>query len=400
MGSLEQNRKVYQQSGQRFARHYLVYAQSHKADFTALDEELDNLFRASSVYSRLQAWLNVTHLVQALDNFLDTRGYWAEHRFWLEQVLDHRDALDHPSMRMEILGSLAHITSSQGDRKKAKDLYQEVIRLAEQERDEMHLARACYGLGTVYFSVGQHDGARFFWERAISIAKHIGDEALVAIIRYFLGTLNSLETSIERIDGETNLAIGLATKVAPWLGIAGKSMLAQLRAMAYFVRGQDSQAHQHYLEALELARKEGDRQGTALTLYQLGQIAHREGNFTDALNYYRQSEAITREMDDRTGLMALYSAIGLVYLQQQRFDLARPHLEQSVTLEREAGDQIKVAENLYWLGYAVANTGDLAQAEQVFEESLTIFTRLDSPRVQDVHEVLSRLRTVMSQEDG
>ena len=98
--------------------------------------------------------------------------------------------------------------------------------------------------------------------------------------------------------------------------------------------------------------------------------------------------------------MALYSAIGLVYLQQQRFDLARPYLEQSVTLEREAGDQRQVAENLYWLGYAVANTGDLEQAEQVFEESLAVFTRLDSPRAPDVRQALSRLRAVRSQEDG
>lgn len=170
--------------------------------------------------------------------------------------------------------------------------------------------------------------------------------------------------------------------------------------MTAFAEGRYEQARHQYLEALELAREEGERQGEALALYQLGQIAHWEGDLPLALDCYRQSEAIARQMDDRTGLMALYSAIGLVYLQQQRFDLAHPYLEESVTLEREAGDQRQVAENLYWLGYAVANTGDLEQAEQVFQESLAIFTCLGSPRAQDAREALSRLHAVMGQEDG
>jgi uncharacterized protein HemY len=119
-----------------------------------------------------------------------------------------------------------------------------------------------------------------------------------------------------------------------------------------------------------------------------------------ALEYYRQSESIARHLKDHTGLVLLCSSIGMVYLRQQRFDLALPYLEQSVMLARNSGDQEQLADNLYWLGYAVANTGDPRQAEQIFEEGLAIFRQLGSREAQKVRSVLSRLRQRMGREYG
>ncbi len=395
MNTPAERRTFFRESARRFADHYLAYVQSHALDFSALDDELQNLFRALVTYSHVQAWREVAHLVRAMDVFLDTRGYWSELRFWLERVLDHADAIDDPAVRMEIIESLAGVSSSQGERSKAIALYQEVIRLAEQQNDDGHLARAYYGLGTVYFSLGRWKSARSCWEKALSPAERIDDQALTSVICYFLGSPQLLDADSGNAPGRMDLAIRLAARIAPRLGLIGKSLLAQIRGMTCLVRGQYGRARQHYLEALELARGEGDRRGEALALYQLGQIAHWESDLSAALDYYHQSEDIARELGDYTGLMALYSTIGLAHLQQQRFDLARLYLERSVALEREAGSPEGLAEGLYWLGHALANTGDLEQARQVLEESLAIFARLNSPRSRDVREALSLLRAAM-----
>lgn len=190
MNTLAEHQAFFRESARRFADHYLAHVQDHMLDYPALDEELDNLFRALTAYSRLQVWPIVAHLVQALDLFLDARGYWAEQRFWLEQALIHKDALGDPTTQLEIAESLARVASSQGERDKAKALYQEVIHLAEQERDDMRLARAYYGLGTVYFSLGQRENARSCWEKALSLAEYVDDEVQVSVIRYFLGSLH------------------------------------------------------------------------------------------------------------------------------------------------------------------------------------------------------------------
>jgi tetratricopeptide (TPR) repeat protein len=90
----------------------------------------------------------------------------------------------------------------------------------------------------------------------------------------------------------------------------------------------------------------------------------------------------------------------MVHLQMDHYDLARPHLEQCVSMLREDGDQERIADNLYWLGYALANTGDLDLAEQAFDESRKLFIEINPERVSNVDETLSRLRDVIRQQDS
>jgi len=379
-------------SARRFADHYCAYAQAHRTDFVALAEELDNLYCALDIYSHFQKWPSIIRLVQALDIFLDTQGYWTELRFWLEQIVSHDEVINDPTIRLEIFLTLAGITSFQGDRVKAEELYQEVIRLAEQINDKNHLKSAYYGLFTVYINQGRMDKARESLEQALTLAQQTGDQILEDLAHYSLKATGLITNAAE----ESLPILNFVTRIASTLQHWGEAFSASLRAWVYLTLNQYSRARQYYLDALEHLRQEGDAQGTAFVLYQLGLIAALEGDLGTALDYYRQSVSIARRMDDHTGLLLLYSSIGMIYLQQQRFDLARPYLERSVALAREAGNQREVAENLYWLGYAVANTGDPERAEQLFEESLAIFTQLGSPEAQKVRDALSRLRQVTS----
>jgi tetratricopeptide (TPR) repeat protein len=387
MGRTDSARQFYNLCARRFSDHYLAYAQASEADFVALDEEVANLLRALTSYSRLQAWPDIVRLVQALDIFLDMRGHWTEFRFWLEQIVNHDEAIADPTARLDVLLSLAGVTSSQGDRGKAEEHYQEAIHLAKQVDDKDRLGSAYYGLYTVYANQGRSDKAQECLERVLALARQSGDRLRENLARYFLNA-----TDLARGGAEASPRIlNLATQIAREFGHPGKAFTSSLRAWSYLTLSKYSRARQHYLGALEHLRQEGDAQGTAFVLYQLGLIAALEDDLASALDYYRQSESIARQMDDRTGLVLLCSSIGMLYLQQQRFDLALPYLEQSVILARDCGDQAQVAENLYWLGYAVANTGDVRRAEQVFEESLEIFTQLCSPEAQKVQEVLAQL---------
>jgi len=69
---------LYQEAGYRFADHYRAYAQAHAQDFDALDVEIGNVFAAIDLYTDLEAWSDTVEMVQAVDEFLDARGYWEE----------------------------------------------------------------------------------------------------------------------------------------------------------------------------------------------------------------------------------------------------------------------------------------------------------------------------------
>ena len=355
-----------------------------------------NLLRALASYSRLQAWSGIVRLVRALDIFLDTRGYWAELRFWLGQIVNHDQATDDPTARLDVLISLAGVTSSQGDRVRAEELYQEVIRLAEQVGDKDRLGSAHYGLSTVYISQGRSDEARECLKQAFRLARQTENQTRESVIRYFL---EATDLSSDAAEASPRI-LSVVDQIAGRLGNSGKEFTCALRGWGYLILNKYDRAHQCYLDALETCREKGDAQGTAFVLYQLGLIAELEDDLEMALEYYRQSESIARQLKDHTGLVLLCSSIGMVYLRQQRFDLALPYLEQSVMLARNSGDQEQLAENLYWLGYAVANTGDARQAEKIFEEGLAIFTQLGSREAQKVRGVLSRLRQRTGREYG
>lgn len=396
MNRIDDARQFYNLSARRFSDHYLAYVQAHEADFAALDEDLANLLRALASYNRLQAWSDVLRLVRALDIFLDTRGHWIELRFWLEQIINRDKAIDDPAAWMDIVLSLAGVTSSQGDRVKAEELYQEVIRLAEQIDDKDRLGSAHYGLSTVYINQGRSDEARECMKQALRLAQQTENQTQESAIRYFL---EATDPSSDAAEASPRI-LNIAGQIAGGLGSSGKAFGYSLRAWGCLMLNKYGRARQCYVDALEQCRGEGDAQGTAFVLYQLGLIAALEDDLEMALEYYRQSESIARHLKDHTGLVLLCSSIGMVYLRQQRFDLALPYLEQSVMLARNSGDQEQLADNLYWLGYAVANTGDPRQAEQIFEEGLAIFRQLGSREAQKVRSVLSRLRQRMGREYG
>lgn len=228
-----------------------------------------------------------------------------------------------------------------------------------------------------------------------TLAKQMGNQVQEEYARYFLEA-PALSKPNER---SSPRIFHLVDQIAKTLGDLGKAHTLSMRGWIHLVLGQYHQARQYYLRALERVREEGDAQGTAFVLYQLGLIAALEDDLAGALAHYQESRSITEQIDSQTGLLLLCSSIGMLHMKQERFDLARPYLEQSVILALHSGNQRGIAGSLYWLGYAVANTGDPKRAEQLFEDSLAIFTQLGSPEAQKVRDVLSQLNGVMNRGD-
>lgn len=150
-----------------------------------------------------------------------------------------------------------------------------------------------------------------------------------------------------------------------------------------------------YCEALQLATTLADERGKALAMFHLGEIARVQDRIDEALHYLRQSEDIARRMDDQTGLASIYASLGRLYLYQEQYSLALPNLRECVLLESAWGETRILAENLYWLGYALANTGRIEEAQDCFLRARAIFMHMDQERVTDVDRALARLEAAL-----
>ena len=387
--------ELFRTAGLRFADYYRAVAEENKESARELAKELENLFSALTIYQQANAWSQAALLIHALDVFLDSQGYWDVLHYWLESVLEHAGKLSNPNVLTANTLSLAHLVSIQGERKKSIDIYYRAIDLGEKNNDLANLSQAYYGLGTVFLSTGELEQAREHWQKALQYANESSDGIQIAIIKYNLTILDKNEEEHEPSISKLEKATDFATRIFSRLGQEGIPLSGMFRASTLLQHGKYKEAQKLFLEILGQFDKGNEKQGEALVLYNLGLIAQNQNDPNTALDYFRRSLEIASSLKDQTGLILLNSSIGMTHLQMGRYDLARPYLEEHNRLLREDADQERLADNLYWLGYALANTGDLQLAEKAFEESRSIFSKIGSKRVDGIDEVLLKVRALI-----
>jgi tetratricopeptide (TPR) repeat protein len=143
--------------------------------------------------------------------------------------------------------------------------------------------------------------------------------------------------------------------------------------------GRTHSAQQHYMRALETFRKNGDRQGEAASLNNLGIIAEIRGDLDEAERLQRESLAIMREIGDRQG--EADSLINLGNIANTRGDLAEAERLQreSVAIKREIGDRQGEAASLINLGIIMNSKGQHDEERRMYTSAVRIQREIGIP---------------------
>ena len=178
----------------------------------------------------------------------------------------------------------------------------------------------------------------------------------------------SQEKEVEQVLELSEQLVGHGIEIDPWTEIS----LGNAAELA----GRTHSAQQHYLRALETFRENGDRQGEAASLGNLGIIANTRGDLDEAERLYRESLVIEREIGDRQGEANSLGSLGIIA--NTRGDLAEAERLQreSLTIFREIGNRKGEANSLNNLGLIANTRGDLDEAERLQRESLAIMREI------------------------
>ncbi|HYQ89356.1 MAG TPA: protein kinase [Candidatus Binatia bacterium] len=136
--------------------------------------------------------------------------------------------------------------------------------------------------------------------------------------------------------------------------------------------GDYAAAHDRIEACIAIARDEGDREGLALSLKELGNLAYVKGDHAAAKSAYEESLLHVRAIDDRHGIAAVLHNLGSVALGQEDYARARQLYEESLMLERDLGDRTGEAITLNGLGSSARAQGDDAAALAYHEEGLSL----------------------------
>jgi tetratricopeptide (TPR) repeat protein len=166
-------------------------------------------------------------------------------------------------------------------------------------------------------------------ERALCIARQIGDTQRIAVVLRYLGLM------MHR-------------------------------------RGETADAVRQIEEGLELFRAVGDARGVAVSLNTLGTIAAECGDFVRAEIHHREAVALYREQEDVGRIALSLNHLGTALLEQGRLAEARTCLEEGLALTRQLEFKADLPYLLHSLGRAAYAQGELKQAHALFAESLSL----------------------------
>ncbi len=292
------------------------------------------------------------------------------HAFWVERLTREQEnltaALDwashHPDDRgagLELIGNL-HWFWMQGA--SSEEVRKWIGRLLDAPGPASPRASAKALVVATWFSAGDAQEAEDYAERAVALAREVGDEGLLADALDAVARGGLVNMDAVRMRDAGLEAARLAQKSGNWR--------AEVRALTHVAIAEDedgnSPAARPYLErALEVAVRAGSSDLQALSLSGLGENARMQKNLREAESLYsRALEAATTVGEGRLMLMTRFNlAMTLVQLgsRSDAAGLLRDSLELAIRL----GEQLFIADCVRGLAAVEAAEGDSGLAARL-----------------------------------
>ncbi len=310
----------------------------------ALAAEEANLLRALRGAETREEWASAQHVVQALFEFYDMRGRYAEKRAVRDRLLARtgRRVTDdgvRDDLRVYLLVVEANDAFAQGRLDEADRLYRAVlaeIETRDGEKAESHAAVLYHQLGYVAQEFHQLDKAEEWFTKALATRERLGWELQAAGDRHHLGMVAHDRGRLDEAEEQYRLALGVFERLGVETSVA---MASHQLGMVAEDRGRLEEAEEWYRKALLIRERLGLAGKSASDYHHLGVVAQRRDRLDEAVHWYRKA-------------LVVYERLAM---------------------ERDA------AEEYHHLGLVAQLRGQLDEADQWYGRALNVFQQLESP---------------------
>lgn len=177
---------------------------------------------------------------------------------------------------------LSLVYELQGKLSEAISVVYKYLKASEQYGQKRQIAHANYKQGYYFGLIGNTTEAMKYYENALNIAKEVPDD--VNIIGYYL--------SIARLRMQLNL-----------------------------------DPDEQYKEALQIARKFGNKRMLGEVFWDMGQYEQQKNNYAAALEYYLRTEETFKAVNETLSMAYLYPDIASMYAALNNYPLSRKYFD-------------------------------------------------------------------------
>jgi len=295
---------------QRMTEYYLALAATLGADsstFDQLDREIADALAAMDWCLEAKRWDTAARFAIALNDYLDYRGLWGEHRRRLEQARRAAVRTGDAWLRMACTHNLGIAAEWQGDYGEARRLYEESLAIAEEQADRWGIGATKHQLGRLARQQRNYGEARRLLGESLAIFDALGDRRHTGATKHELAILAQSSSHYEEARRlyEERLAIAEEQGDHPRIGSTKHDLgvLAQNQ-------GDYDDARRLYRESLALFKELGNRWAIAMSNAQLGSLAEEEGHMAAARELYQEA-------------LAIFESLGSPQAEKARRDLER-----------------------------------------------------------------------------
>ncbi|MGH3104199.1 MAG: ATP-binding protein [Gaiellaceae bacterium] len=218
-----------------------------------------------------------------------------------------------------------------------------------------------------------HDNLRAALEWSGAAGEIETELRLVTALWYFWAVRGFFNEGRQRLEA----AIARSGSARNVLRAAALSAAGQLA----YRQGDYAHARAFCAESLDSCRELGDELGTARGLVALANIAVAEGDYEHAMAEYEAARGRFQELGDKGRLGTVVANMGAVANMQRDFELGRSLGEEALALHRELGNSEAATISLHNLARIDLRTGRLADAADLFRQSLESARELDYPEL-------------------
>lgn len=231
--------------------------------------------------------------------------------------------------------------------------------------------------GLIHSRLGNYKTAREQALASLLASDELGDLAISARAHNLLGIIDRLRGRLSRGIDHFHQALTMYREVE---NLHGQAQAQNQLATAHFDLGNWTEADRYYRQAGQIFSQMGDAYGRLLVDNNLGGIALNQGRLDEALNFYSRALAAQQRVGGSLWVMgALHLNLGATQIKREELTAAFEHLNISQDYFEQAKVRDLLPEMHRRLAEAYLREGDLEQARDEVEKSVSLALELSMP---------------------
>jgi tetratricopeptide (TPR) repeat protein/transcriptional regulator with XRE-family HTH domain len=190
------------------------------------------------------------------------------------------------------------------------------------------------------------------------------------LVHYVVAFVEEHRKDYEQLEQESSI-IQAALEIAHTTSMAPELIKAVGDYAPFLImRGFYDLAESYLKQSHEAAVKQNDKNGKAIALLYLGEVAQKRGNYAQAENNFQDGLQIAREAEDEELICAFLGDLGDIKWRMGDYTQSETYLQEGLDISKETGNLGRVSKLLKILGSVKISQGNYKQASAYFLEGL------------------------------